>query len=150
MFVCRSAAAITGGYAVAMVAGLSIMALQNLGAGVSVAVGLMVAVGIFVCGAVISYLTRSFPDQSVQEWLGVWSLAGTRNLRRTFQVFMRFTKAPFFHCYSEYLSILLLNACQLSVVGLPGTCMMLCFVVYRACQVRSNQQLFRPECEDVT
>jgi hypothetical protein len=96
MLLCRSAAAITGGYAVAMVAGLSIMALQNLGAGVSVAVGLIVAVGVFVCGAVISYLTRSCPDQSVQEWFGVWSLAGTRNLRRTFQVCMRLTQAPFF------------------------------------------------------
>jgi hypothetical protein len=72
-----------------MVVGLALMALQNLGAGVSVAVGLIVAVGIFLSGAIISYLTRSCPDQSVQEWFGVWSLAGTRNLRRTFQVCMR-------------------------------------------------------------
>lgn len=77
---------ITGGYTVAMFAGVGLMALQNLGAGISIAVGMGAALVIFMLGAIASFATRSNTGQTVREWFDVWALAGTRNLRRTFQV----------------------------------------------------------------
>jgi MFS-type transporter involved in bile tolerance (Atg22 family) len=77
---------ITVSYTVAIFAGVGLMALQDVGVGVNIAIGLLTAVFIFAVGGIASYLMRAYPDQTVKEWFGIWSLAGTRNLRRTFQV----------------------------------------------------------------
>jgi hypothetical protein len=71
-----------------MVAGVGVMALQNLDAGVSFVLGLIVSVFIFASGALASFVMRSNRNQPAHEWFRIWSLAGTRNLRRTFQVCM--------------------------------------------------------------
>ena len=83
---CSSAVFITGGYTVAMFAGVGITAVHNLPDGVNIAAGLAMALFIFVLGAGVSFVTRNNADQTVKEWFDVWALAGTRNLRRTFQV----------------------------------------------------------------
>lgn len=77
---------ITAGYTLGMFVGVGLMALDTLAPGVSIGIGLGAALIIFLLGAVASFATRSNQQQTMKEWFGVWVFAGTRNLRRTFQV----------------------------------------------------------------
>lgn len=71
-----------------MFVGVGFMALDNVAAGVGVGVGCMAGLVIFLLGALASFLTRLSADQSLVEWFDVWVFAGSRNLRRTFQVWL--------------------------------------------------------------
>jgi hypothetical protein len=77
---------ITGGYTVAIFVGVGFMAIEGLGPGINIALGLGVTLTIFLLAAIASFVARANSAQTVKEWFDVWSLAGTRNLRRTFMV----------------------------------------------------------------
>lgn len=79
---------ITGGFTSAVVGGVALTGAlhTSTAAGVNIAIGLALFAVVFGAGAVASYSARSQPGMTVKEWLHVWGLAGTRNLRRTFQV----------------------------------------------------------------
>lgn len=84
----RSAMLITAGYTVGAVGGVALAGAlyKPISTGGSIGVGLAFFAVVFLgCGAA-SYAARSSPEMTVTEWIGVWGLAGTRNLRRTFQV----------------------------------------------------------------
>ena len=89
---CRSALFLTGGYTLAAFAGVAFMAVHNVAEGLNFVLGVAAALLIFGLGALLSFVARENVDQTVGEWFGVWALAGTRNLRRTFQV--RHREAP--------------------------------------------------------
>jgi hypothetical protein len=54
--------------------------------GVNVGIGIAVGVFIFFCFAIASFAVRHDQSMSFKEWFEVVSLAGTRNLRKTFKL----------------------------------------------------------------
>jgi hypothetical protein len=77
---------VTAGYTLAMFVGVGLMWLDFAHSGLSVAIGAASGGAIFLLGALLSFLTRSKSEQTMAQWFNVWVFAGTRNLRRTFQV----------------------------------------------------------------
>lgn len=59
---------------------------MDLPTGINTLFGVVLAIVVFTLGVVLSFVTRSNPYQTLAEWMCVWGFAGTRNLRRTFQV----------------------------------------------------------------
>lgn len=93
---CRSATWLTGGYTAAVVGGVALAgALHTVtAAGVNIACGIALGAVVFGAAAAASFTTRSDPGMSMKQWFDVWIFAGTRNLRRTFQVCVSTHKFP--------------------------------------------------------
>jgi hypothetical protein len=79
---------LTGGYMGATTVGTVLAGglHHETATGVNISIGFGVGVVIFAAGIVAAFFVRYNPDQTLTEWLDVWVFAGTRNLRRTFQV----------------------------------------------------------------
>ena len=79
---------ITGGFTGGVVGGVALAGVlhTSTGAGVNIAIGAALFAVLFGAGAAASFATRSQPEMTMRGWFDVWALAGTRNLRRTFQV----------------------------------------------------------------
>ena len=69
-----------------MLIGIGLATIGGLKPGVAIGIGIGAGMGVFLLGALASFLARSNAEVTVAEWLEGWLLAGTRNLRRTFQV----------------------------------------------------------------
>eukprot|EP00892_Ulva_mutabilis_P009295 jgi/Ulvmu1/6738/UM030_0073.1 len=83
-----SAALLTYGFMAACALGVGIAGALHyeVETGVNIGIGFAIGFAIFASCTAAAFVTRSDSNMTFQEWINVWVFAGTRNLRKTFQI----------------------------------------------------------------